>query len=75
MKDLIKSITGVISQVTKYLSLLLKTAPVRKMKKAIEAGERYIRCNEDAGKYKGQSKSRKKARLDKYREDFFDKNN
>ena len=55
----------------KYLTLLQQTAPIRKMKSAIEAGEKYIQVNEGRGEFKDMTDIQRLKYLRHYAKRFF----
>lgn len=74
-KELIGSIAKFGEALANLWHQYLKSKDKIRMSKAIDQGKRYIRCNEDEGKYKGQSSKKKLIRLGVYRERFFKYNN
>lgn len=61
----------VIEEGIKYCNALLKTAPIRKMKAAIEAGEKYIQVNQKSGMFKDIDKGTQIKLLRHYSKRFF----
>lgn len=74
-KELVTAIAKFGEALAKLWHQYLKSRDKIRMSKAIDYGERYIRCNEDEGKYKGQSPKKKLIRLGVYREGLFKYNN
>jgi len=72
------AINGVLQIINKgisYLVWLHKTANIRRMRKAIQFAEEYIRVNERSGKYKKISQATQLKLLRKYSELFWKVNN
>ena len=55
----------------KYLTLLHQTAPIRKMKAAIEEGEKYIQVNEGRGEFQDITNVQRIKYLRHYSKRFF----
>tara|TARA_Y100000310_G_scaffold343900_1_gene453796 strand:+ start:68 stop:289 length:222 start_codon:yes stop_codon:yes gene_type:complete len=69
---MIKSIAKVISEGIKYLTLLQKTSHVRRMRKAVDYGERFILLSEELGDMMtANERKRIKSRLRAIRKAFF----
>jgi len=65
-------IADAIASGFKLLKAVLDTAQTRRMRKAIEAGEKYIQCNEHEGEFDYvMDPDKKKARLRRYKKKFF----
>ena len=64
-------IAQAISDGFKLLKTVLDTAEVRSMRKAIEAGEKYIQVNEKVGEFDYLNDEQQKRHLLKYRKRFF----
>ena len=71
----ISSIAGVIKEGIKYLMWLQKTSNVRRMRKCIEYGEKYIQVNEKSGQFRKISNKEQLKLLRKYARLFFNMNN
>ena len=65
-------IAHAIAEGFKLLKTVMDTARVRRMRKAIEAGEKYIQVNEKEGEFDyDMDEKKKKARLRYYKKRFF----
>ena len=65
-------IAQAIAEGFKLLKTVMDTARVRRMRKAIEAGEKYIQVNEGEGEFDfPMSEDKKKDRLRYYKKRFF----
>ena len=75
MKDAVKAIADVISEGFKLIRQHMDTAESRKMKKCIEAGEKYIQVNEKTGEFENINDKKQKKKLYYYKKRFFTLNN
>jgi hypothetical protein len=64
----------VITEGIKYLTLLQKTSPIRKMKKAIDAGEKYIQLDKREGPFRDISDKQRASLMKHYCKIFFNNN-
>jgi len=64
-------IAQAIAEGFKLLKTLMDTAQVRKMRKAIEAAEKYLMINEKDGEYDCLNDEQQKKKLAYYRKRFF----
>ena len=72
---IVNGILQLINKSISYLAWLHKTANIRRMRKAIQFAEEYIRINERSGKYKNISDATQLKLLRKYSELFWKVNN
>ena len=72
---IVDSALKVITEGIKYLTLLQKTAPIRRMRKAIEAGEKYIQINRREGHFDKLTDKQRTRLLKHYYKVFFNNNN
>ena len=70
-----QGILQVVNKGISYLIWLHKTANIRRMRKAIQFAEEYIRINERSGKYRKISQATQLRLLRKYSELFWKVNN
>jgi len=75
MPGAVESIANAITEGFKLLKAVLDTAEVRRMRKAIDAGEQYILVKSEDGQYEGITPERKKKLLAHFRKRFFHYNN
>lgn len=68
-------IAGAVQAAAQVWYEYLKSADRNKLKACIDAAEKYIHCNEDFGKYNGQTEKKKHKRLGQFRHNFFKNNN
>ena len=69
------STTGAIAQAItagfKLMKTVVDTAEVRRMRKAIDAGEKYIQVNNKEGRFSDLTDEQQKKKLSYYRRRFF----
>ena len=77
MPDLtpVTSISNLFTEVAKIIGEWQKTSVARRMRAAIECGEKYIQVNERSGEYSTISDQRRLQLLGYYRKKFFKYNN
>ncbi len=70
-----QGILQIVNKGVSYFIWLHKTADIRRMRKAIQFAEEYIRINEKSGKYKSLNKVTQLKLLRKFSELFWRVNN
>ena len=71
MKELALALAKAFKSGVDYLTLLLKTSRLRRMKAAIEAGEKYIQVNQKSGEFEKISDEEQVKLLRHYAKRFF----
>lgn len=68
-------IANAITEGFKLIRDIRETSTIRKMKKAIEMGEKYIQVNEKEGEFDYLNEDQQKRKLKFYQKKFFKYNN